>query len=90
MLFMHSRIKSTKKRQYQEDYIQYIIYGYTSIVKNGHEIPQCVICYKVLSTEAMKPSLLERHLNGSHPDLVDENIAYFKQREKGIKKIRLD
>ena len=40
--------------------------------------------------EAMKPSLLKRHLNGCHPDLVDKNITYFKQREKGIKKIRLD
>ena len=87
MLFVNSRIKSTKKRQYQEDYIQY---GFTSIVKNIHEIPQCVICYKVLSTEAVKPSLLKRYLNGCHPDLVDKNIAYFKQREKGIKKIRLD
>ena len=84
---MYSTMKSTKKRQYQEDYIQY---GFTSIVKNGLELPQCVICYKVLSAEAMKPSFLKRHFNGCHSDLVDKDVAYFKRKEKGIKMIRLD
>ena len=91
MLLMYSTIKSTiksaKKRQYQEDYIQY---GFTSIIKNGRELPQCVICYKVLSAEAMKPSFLKRHFNSCHSDLVDKDVAYFKRKEKGIKMIRLD
>jgi len=78
---------STKKRQYQDEYIQY---GFTSIVKNDRELPQCVICFKVLSADAMKPSLLKRHLSGCHSHLVNKDIDYFKRKEKGVKTIRLD
>ena len=45
-----------KKRRYSEEYIRF---GFTVIIKNGTEMPQCVICAKVLSPAAMKPSLLQ-------------------------------
>lgn len=50
---------SSKKRYYDESYIKF---GFTFIKNNNEELPQCVICFKTLSNECMKPSKLERHL----------------------------
>ena len=76
-----------KKRQYHENYIQY---GFTVIDKKGCEFPQCVICCKALSMEYMESSFLKRHLHSCHPDLKSRNTAFFKQREDGSKRARLD
>ena len=35
----------------------YIRYEFTVISKNGIEMPQCVICYKTLSNDAIRPTL---------------------------------
>ena len=48
----------------------YIQHGFTLMLKNGRELPHCVVCFKVLSDQSMKPSLLKRHLSGCHPELV--------------------
>ena len=80
-------MESAKKRKYNEDYIKY---GFTSILKEGQEIPQCVVCYKVLSEGSMTPSFLKRHLSGCCPDLADKDIDYFKHKEVGVTRIRLD
>ncbi|KAI6651159.1 zinc finger BED domain-containing protein 5-like [Oopsacas minuta] len=80
-------MESAKKRKYNEDYIKY---GFTSILKEGRELPQCVICYKVLSEGSMKPSFLKRHLSGCHPNLADKDIDFFKHQEVGVKRIRID
>ena len=43
----------------------------------------CLLCEKVFSNEAMKPSRLLEHLTKIHSDKVDKNIAYFQSlREK--------
>ncbi|KAI6651084.1 Protein ZBED8-like [Oopsacas minuta] len=55
-----------KKRKCLEDYIKY---GFTVIKMNEIEMPQCVICYKTLSNDAMRPTHLERHLSTVHPDM---------------------
>ena len=78
---------SEKERKYYENYIQY---GFTAIDKKGCEFPRCVICCKVLSMECMKPSFLKRHLHSFHPDFKSKSTAYFKQREDGLKRARLD
>ncbi|KAI6647423.1 zinc finger BED domain-containing protein 5-like [Oopsacas minuta] len=80
-------MESAKKRKYNEDYIKY---GFTSILKEGRELPQCVICYKVLSEGSVKPSFLKRHLSGCHPNLADKDIDFFKHQEVGVKRIRID
>ena len=38
----------------------------------------------------MKPSFLKRHLSGCHPDLATKDIDFFKHKEVGVKRIRLD
>jgi uncharacterized protein YhfF len=39
-------MKDTRKREYQEDFTKF---GFTSVVTNGDERPQCVICCEVLA-----------------------------------------
>jgi hypothetical protein len=42
------------------------MYGFTSIVINGGERPQCVICCEVLANESFKINKLIRHLKTKH------------------------
>ena len=55
--------KRAPKRAYSDDYLKF---GFTSIVTEGIEKPQCVICLKVLSAESMKPFQLRRHFEKEH------------------------
>ncbi|KAI6646910.1 zinc finger BED domain-containing protein 5-like [Oopsacas minuta] len=59
-------------------------------LKRGRELPQCVICYKVLSEGSMEPSFLKHHLSGYHQNLADKDIDSFKDQEVGVKRIRID
>ncbi|XP_066941067.1 SCAN domain-containing protein 3-like [Macrobrachium rosenbergii] len=76
-----------KKRRYSEEYIKF---GFTVIIKDGTEMPQCVICVKVLSPPAMKPSLLQRHLHGCHQELKGKDEDYFRRRETRLNRSKLD
>ena len=51
---------------------QYLDFGFTFVLQNGEEKPQCVICSKVLASESMLPNKLKRHLKTSHPQFVDK------------------
>lgn len=62
-------MSSAKKHKYNDDYIKY---GFVSINQSGIDQPQCVICYEVLSNDAMRPSRLERHLSTKHSALKDK------------------
>lgn len=78
--------KSPANRKYDENYLQY---GF--IVKPGTEtsdipIPQCVVCLETLSNQSMKPSLLMRHQNTKHPDLIGKPIEFFKRKSNFFKK----
>ena len=79
--------ESVKKHKYNDNYIQYGIHNYTG---KGCEHPQCVVCFKVLSEHTMKQSLLKRHLSGCHPELLDRDVEFFRQKEIGLKRVRLD
>ena len=82
-----STSSSVKKRKYQESFIAY---GFTNILSSGVEKPQCVICQEVLSTEAMKPSKMKRHLESKHPQYRDKPVDFFKGKETVTKRARLD
>ena len=47
-------------------------------MKNDTRTPQCVICYKTLTNESMKPSKLREHFVKLHPELVDKGFEYLK------------
>ncbi|XP_064098729.1 zinc finger BED domain-containing protein 5-like [Macrobrachium nipponense] len=67
-----------KKRKYIEDYIRF---RFVSLQKDDNELPQCVICYKTLSNDGMRPSRLERHLRTTHPALADKPKAFFEKKK---------
>ena len=81
------KMSSSKKRKYSDEYIKF---GFTSIVDKGVEKPQCVVCYKVLGVDSMRPSKMKLHLTSNHPSHVDKDIDYFRRLATGAKSQRLD
>lgn len=78
---------AAKKRKFSEDYIKF---GFTFIEKDELQLPQCVICMKVLSNDSMRPTRLERHLNQQHPTLVSKSKEFFSSKAESLKRMRLD
>ena len=58
---------SAKKCKYLYEYIRF---GFVCLQKGDTEVPRCVICYKTLSNDGMRPTRLERHLKTIHPALA--------------------
>ncbi|XP_077965569.1 zinc finger BED domain-containing protein 5-like, partial [Styela clava] len=75
------------KRNYSPAYIKY---GFIAIEHNGEVLPQCVVCMKTLANSAMKPSLLQRHLDTNHPDKKDRNESFFQRLGEQVKRQRFD
>ena len=76
-----------RKRRYTEDYINF---GFTYILSAGKEKPQCVLCSEVLSEESMKPNKLRRHLESKHPNFINKDLSFFKNKSEQLKKAHLD
>ena len=76
-----------KKRKYLDDYIKF---GLTSLLSNGVEKRQCVLCNVVLSAESLKPFQLKRHLKTKHPQHAEKDVAFFQRHKAGLKRQRLD
>lgn len=72
----------TKKRKYDDDYIKY---GFIeSSINSGR--PQCVICNKLLSNEALKPAKLKRHLAKQHPEFEHKPKDFFIRKKEACTK----
>ncbi|VVC42718.1 Hypothetical protein CINCED_3A003924, partial [Cinara cedri] len=41
------------------------------------QLPMCLLCNRILSNEAMKPSRLQEHLQKIHPDKQNKNLLFF-------------
>lgn len=67
-----------KCRQYN---VEYLKYGFIQSPSNK-ALPMCLICQRVFSNEAMKPSRLQEHLTKIHPDRKDRNLSYFEMLKK--------
>ena len=78
---------ATKKRKYNEDYIQF---GFTCITIAGVDKPQCVICNKVLGTDSMRPNKLRTHLVNVHGSYANKDKEYFQRMERALVSSRLD
>ena len=76
-----------KKQSYKEAFLNF---GFTSIIENSIEKPQCVICFKVLTQESMKPSKLKQHFKSCHGELVEKSVDYFRRKAEHLKNLRLD
>ena len=76
-----------KKRAFLDSYVSY---GFTSIVDRGVTKPQCLLCYKVLGSESLKPSKLKQYLLSVHPNFADKDRAFFDRKQDQLKRQRLD
>jgi hypothetical protein len=56
-----SRGNSLKKRKHRKYDDSYLDFGFMSTEVDGEEMPQCVLCMKVLASECMLPSKSKRH-----------------------------
>ncbi len=77
----------TNKRKYSEEHINY---GFTSILADGIEKPQCVLCFKVLGNDFMRPSKLKHHLQTIHPHYAEKDPGSFSRYKSSLGKQKLD
>ena len=76
-----------KKRSCSDSFLKY---GLVSIVDQGIEKLQCVLCMKVLSPESMKPLKPKRHLETKHTDCKDKDLSFFERKANCVKRSRMD
>jgi hypothetical protein len=74
-------VKKRKIRKYDDSYLDF---GFKSTEVDCEERPQCVLCMKVLASEIMLPSKLERHLETTHPSVVSNSRDYFSRKLKEL------
>ena len=75
------------KRRYNDLYIEY---GFTCIINNEEERPQCVICNKVLSNDSLKSTKLKQHLHNVHQQYKNKSRSFLERHASALKKMRLD
>ena len=78
---------SQKKRKYQDYYLSF---GFTYVIKDGLQVPQCVLCMKTFSNSTMKRGPLKQHLENAHPSMKDKNLSFFELKLSNLKKQKLD
>ena len=69
---------SQKKRKYQDNYLDF---GFTYLIEDDLQIPQCVVCMKTFSNSTMKPASLKQHL---------ANRSFFESKLSSLKRQKLD
>ena len=76
----------SKKRPYKESFLNF---GFSFLIKNGIQIPQCEICFKTLTNESMILSKFREHFVKVHPELVDNGVEYLKLKTEELKRANL-
>ena len=78
---------SQKKRQYQDNYLDF---GFTYLIEDDLQIPQCGVCMKTFSNSTMKPASLKQHLANAHPSMMSKNRSFFESKLSSLKRQKLD
>ncbi|CAH2003222.1 unnamed protein product [Acanthoscelides obtectus] len=83
-----AKSESKKKcRQYSVDYLKF---GFIPSLPDKQSL-MCLLCNKVLSNDAIKPSKLHDHLRRCHPDKTEKDLKYFQTlKDKFQKRPTLD
>ena len=76
-----------KKRKYQDNYLDF---GFTYLIQDGLEIPQCVLCMKTLSNSTTKPAPLKQHLANAYPSMISKNRFFIELKLSSLKRQKLD
>lgn len=74
-----------KRKKYRKYDDQYLDFGFTYITKGNAELPQCVVCNKVLAAESMLPNKLKRHLETTHGHLQGKPRDFFVRKLRELK-----
>uniref|UniRef100_A0A0L8FVS6 DUF4371 domain-containing protein n=1 Tax=Octopus bimaculoides TaxID=37653 RepID=A0A0L8FVS6_OCTBM len=70
-------VQKNKLRKYD---VEYIRFGFIESVSNANR-PQCLLCHKLLSNEALKPAKLQRHLTTPHPQFATKPKSFFERKK---------
>lgn len=68
-------------RKYNPEFLKF---GFVCSGSEEETLPQCVICFEILSNECMKVSKLERHLSTKHPECVGKSLQYFQMKKRNL------
>uniref|UniRef100_A0A673H030 HAT C-terminal dimerisation domain-containing protein n=1 Tax=Sinocyclocheilus rhinocerous TaxID=307959 RepID=A0A673H030_9TELE len=63
---------------------EFIQYGFTCVIVNEIQHPQCVVCTEVLALESLKPVKMLQHLKTKHPSLAVKPVDFFRQKEQEL------
>lgn len=74
--------KRKKCRQYSLDYLKF---GFIASPSN-QQLPMCLICEKVFSNDAMKPSKMDDHLSRVHADKKSKPLSFFQALKEKLDK----
>ena len=78
---------SQKKRKCQNNYLDF---GFTYLIEDDLQIPQCVVCMKAFSNITMKPASLKQHLANAHPSMMSKNRSFFESKLSSLKRQKRD
>ena len=76
-----------KKMGYKKSYLKF---GFTVIKSDKKEKPQCVLCCTESAFTSLKPSKLKRRLEKHHPNSLNKDVDFFKQKVETLIKSGLD
>ena len=74
---------SQKKQKYLDNYLDF---GFTCLIEDDLQIPQCVVCMKTFSNSTMKPASLKQHLANAHPSMMSKNRSFFESKLSSLKR----
>lgn len=80
----------TSKKKCRQYTVEYLRYRFIQSPTNPQQ-PMCLVCEKIFSNEAMKPSRLFEHLHKIHPDKSGKTLAFFQSlRDQLLKRKTMD
>ena len=56
---------------------------------NDQVVSQCVICFQILSNDALRPTRLQRHLQTKHSCHQNKPLAFFQSKKDSLKKMKI-
>ena len=77
---------SQKKQKYQDNYLDF---GFTYLIEDDLQIPQCVVSMKTFSNSIMKSASLKQHLANAHPSMMSKKRSFLESQLSSLKRQKL-
>ncbi len=75
-------VKKNKLCKFDDSYLKYGFMEYS----DGR--PQCTVCLKILSVEALKPYKLNRHVTTIHPEHTNKSRDFFSEKVRRMRQAK--